>query len=564
MPRLPGIPLQPSASLPSVQTNRQSVGAQAEARAAANIGQAIEKVSGVLTDVYVESQIDNRTAKATSKLNDYVERLKRGEIRVGERPADPLEFQQLFEAERDRVMEEVREGMVIPGIGPDRKIQARMRQVTDRQLLEVKTFALDRFKEGTSVNALESMLEDSRNYVSATDMEKSAIEERVNATAAKLVNAGVWRPEEAYRHLKNWRVETETGSFLKLLNESPEAAIIAIKNGEFKRLGPEAEQKWLARAKSAKQEQERAAEAERRRRETEERTLKNIARDENFKRLLEKRDKGDLDRQEIYDNREDLKPDQFKTLLTAAREGVKTSDRDTYTKLYIAAHEGKDVSLEATNELGKKLTLDDYNRIMGVVSSESEAFKGRNIFKAGKEHLLTAFGSDELKGPMEAQRKADALAVYQEITTNNPELFKTLTDVTKFANELVDSARIASNRELGTLATMRLKQADARFYETDDEDEKVNLFYTAMVRTEGAYRQDQMSKLEYLAEKVKLRDTMVRVFNPAQRKALRDALQKRLSGRGLIPTPLMNPTPSPSPSPQMQPTPSPAVPGGAK
>lgn len=548
MPKVPGISLE-APTLPGVQIQRDSAGAMAEARAAAKLGEAVQKVGGLLTEVYVESQVDSRTSKATASLNDFVTRLKKGEIRVGDRPADPLEYQQLYEAERDRVLEETKSGMVIPGVGSDRRIQSRMRQITDQQLLDVKTFALDKFKEGTMVNTLESLEQDQLNFVNASNLGKTAIEMNVQRKLKQLVETNVMKPAEAYKHLQSWRDGAETASFQSVLRQDPLAAYYAAEKGEFNEAGAEKVERFKSQAMRTFKENERAEAAERRRIEADEREAKRQMDIATGKALDKAYNEGKLTYKMVLQNEDNLLYEKFKYYAGLANgKGVKESDPKTWVDLRLAVAQGKDVSQEIiTAKLNGLLTTADSENLIDELETNSISFQQGNAARVGQQELAQMLKVSEDSSFAVKTKAAQILGDYAQWVRKNPN--KTLKEIREQVKIFADEARIVSLEQFGALGKRKLRFSPANLLSLKGEELAYGLLDT-IEKTEDAYLNGKQLDLDLYVRELEKITEVINLLDDESAAALRNRVDQAVKSPGspkpaLEPTPLLEPSPTP-------------------
>lgn len=236
------------------------------------------------------------------------------------------------------------------------------------------------------------------------------------------VESGVLTPEAGQQKAEQFRQDIVQASIRRDVILDPEAAEQRLIDGEYADLSGEQRQIWIERAASRAEGQMRKRGAE------EERTykLEQRAEAEMQEQASKEGDKllaeGDMSAEWIEANRDTLSQGDYRYFYGQINgEGGRT-DPIIYSDLRMRAGQGQDVRTEAREQLHQgSIKLDDYNRLLSLVESNSTAGQLSGWYKRGEEFIARSLKPSDLNyDPAAAQRHAAAMDDWYGWAQDNP------------------------------------------------------------------------------------------------------------------------------------------------
>jgi hypothetical protein len=499
MPRFRQVEKESTAVGPISAPPRGSAAKDSSGQVLQQFGKSLSEMSGYMRETYQRSQADMALANATKKLQDFTLGLREGFLdeETGERKIhDPETHVDLYQEEVNRISEEATRGLAGGALS---SFNSHFRDFSTRQEFEVKSNAIDQFNAKTKANLDATLAQGAVTFVDGNLLTKNIIQNNMMSRIDEAEKAGVISPQEALARREKFTDDTETGSFLKLLRQDPDAAANAIRLGEFSKLNAEKQQKLLSTAIEQGELKIRRQNAEydrqqtrmdRAQRKTEERTAKQL-----FKKYMN----GTLTPLEVEQNIDNLSPEKFELLMKKSQGGDEDAVTDVtiYSDLRRRASQGEDIRLQAEHFASKGLLkMDALDRLYTMVES-NPGVEAENWGKSGKRYLdLVLLPDPNTASGFEKQAQADAQEEWSRWVAAHPG--SNPADARKEYIRIAESYWTVNKNEL------RITTPIPRFHDGGRAAFDRSALHKAIKKTKESFQKKEIDKAIYDEEQKKL------------------------------------------------------------
>lgn len=505
MPKIPGISYQGKSPEPVSSGSGFTTPAKDNTGAAlTNLGSSLNDLGSYLEDSYQQSVAAKEVSQAQKELQDFTSRLKFGSTdpETGERiaPPPPDQHESLYQEEVSRLSD--RAGNALSGKAL-RIFDGEFVPFSQKHGVVVKEHAMELYNNYIQTNNDEALRQDAINFVNASDTDKPGIKEKALGSIDRMVAQGVITPEQGWTKKKLFIDDSAKGSFYRVLDQNPQAAIMALKNGEFGSDLPADTQEVLThkayermftntqRANAELDRQHKLAEWDQKERQ-----------DSTGKDLITLWSQRKLTPQAVEDNSANLSFEQKKFFLKAATgQGDVIVNPAVLADLKIKALSGMDVKDEAVKQaVAGNISVQEVSSLLDNMNSYGVTTKAANFFKRGEDYIDLNFKEKMEKGVLGAsERYAEAKSQWMDWAKENPKATteqaqKAYKDIVQHTT-LIDFSTMAHN-----FPVPKDIEGGRANLKPDDPTTKDKILEAARTN-EALYNAKQRSRAEFLREK---------------------------------------------------------------
>lgn len=504
MPRIPGIQYTNTAPGPVAGGQATAVGeGAAMARGLQQLGDSLSEITGAVKDVWDDSRATKVMSDATTRLQKFTQDLTLGSIDDQGNfvpPASPDQHEELYRKEVESINSQAENEL---GSGRTlRKFSSEFTPLAQRQGYQVSSNAIELYK-----GQIQSLTDDAldkwaTSYVNAPELQKPEIQLKAMQTINERQTSGVYTPAEALARQRRFFDQAETGSFRKMLKADPAATMLSIRQGDYKNLPIDTQEKFYNMAVSELHAQttQRNVDEERRERKLrqQQQDLQNDTGKEAAKLLSENKLSGKW----LLDNRDNLSKEDFSHfMLEASGRGAEYNDRDVYTNLALGVSDGQDVRENAAAAYKSgAITKGSFDRLISESEGRSASGGQTNTFVDGRDKIKLAMGPvSEMRDPAERVRAVRILDAWAD-WNNDPEHKKaTATE----AREEID--RLIGNLKIANMKDWRSGFIKPRFYKPQsDVIATKKVFLDVQRKTKEAFDAGKITKGDYQRETIEI------------------------------------------------------------